>query len=134
MKGSELVQSWNDATVTLRMHNRHREADRIAQLRNITMCDDEEPDVLPESLEYFTTYMIGADEEVPEPSIGITHKGYVEIMWRTDDILLCGDFDADGFVKFSMVRRCKGKRHMQAEVIDVDEFADIVEQYIDELA
>ena len=103
LKEIETASTHEDISVALRLEGFEAAAERLSQLGSLVAENPDEPHLEIESVRALASFLM-SEKQLPEPRIGVTPDGLVQIEWRVPTKgILAMEFLISGLIRFAAI-------------------------------
>ena len=103
LKEIETASTHEEISVALRLKGFEVAAERLSQLGSLVAENPDEPHLEIESVRALASFLM-SEKQLPEPQIGVTPNGLVQIEWRVPtNGILAMEFLISGLIRFAAI-------------------------------
>ena len=103
LKEIETASTHEEISVALRLKGFEAAAERLSQLGRLVAKNSDEPHLEIESVRALASFLM-SEKQLPEPQIGVTPNGLVQIEWRVPtNGILAMEFLISGLIRFAAI-------------------------------
>ncbi len=103
LKEIKAASTHEGISVVLRLNGFEAAAERLSQLGSVVAENPDEPSFEIESVRALASFLV-SEKQLPEPQIGVTPNGLVQIEWRVPtNGILAMEFLISGLIRFAAI-------------------------------